>query len=109
MIFHRGAGLVVILMMLLILPFTILTNKMFGEGYTAGHLWPASLGLCLIGILTWRLGSWLNMRDAPPPEARSKGFRAVYDAPHMFMFMRMEYWGVFYIVFGIAILFTGKW
>ena len=79
-------------MPMLVLVFTVGANRIYGDYYSAAHIWPGCVGLLFTGLITWALGFWLNRRDQNP-ENKPTGLKAVYDAPHMFLFLRFEHWG----------------
>ncbi len=95
--FFQGAGIIVILALILFIPTRYLINLILGNNYYAAHTWPKGLCFLVTGAVVWIIGMYLNH------DSKKNEFAPV----HTFMFLKMEYWGIAYAVIALFIFVIG--
>lgn len=108
LIIWRGAGgLVIIAGILVCLITNIVTSKMFDESnYFQSHLWPKVAALGITGLGCWFAGRYLHSRPAQLVIDETTGQEVELKPRHDLMFIKMEYWGVLYLVIAFGLLVT---
>jgi hypothetical protein len=97
---YRGAGLLaVFLPPAIVVPTGIVLNAVLGKAYLEEHEWILSLVIGMAGVVTSLVGYLLNRRDRHTEQSL---FKRLFWAPHMLCFVRIEYWGVLYVLLGIV-------
>lgn len=102
----KGAGAVVIILPILVcLIVNIATSKAFDENnYFQGHLWPKLLALGITGLSCWFLGRYLHRRPPTIKFDHATGREIAVKPEHDFMFIKLEYWGVIFLLIGAGLL-----
>ena len=105
-IIWRGLGALVIGLGIIVCLFVnIVTSAVFHEdNYFQAHLWPKLAALGLLGASCWFLGRYLNGKPAQTFIDETTGQEIKVKPRHELMFIKMEYWGVVYVVIGLALL-----
>lgn len=110
MIIWRGAGIVVVVVVLGVGVATQLaTNAAFGNPtYYTDHGWPKLLTLWLAAAMLWPFGRWLNVTKAKEWIDPDTGERVVHHSggEHSLFFIPVEYWAIICVIFGIVALFV---
>jgi nitrate reductase gamma subunit len=105
-IIWKGAGgLVIIIGILACLFMNIITSALFNRNdYFQVFLWPKVAALWITGVSCWCLGRYLNGKPGRALIDKATG-EEFYEKPnHHLMFIKMEYWGVIFVVIGLALL-----
>lgn len=105
-IIWRGlGGLAFIIGIVVCLVTNIVTSRTFDENnYFQGHLWPKLVALLITGACCWFLGRYLHRQPPRLVMDRATGQQAEVKPNHHLMFIKLEYWGVIFMVVGLAIL-----
>lgn len=101
----RGGGPVVLIIGIVACLFTnIVTSKLFDENnYFQGHLWPKIAALVTAGVGCWFFGKYLY--SLPPRLLRNhKGEDVLMKYEHDFMMIKVQYWGVIYVLIAFVVL-----
>ena len=106
LIIWRGSGgLVIIAGILVCLVTNIVTSKAFDESnYFQAHLWPKLAALGITGLMCWFLGRYLHSRPPQLVLDETTGEEVELKPRHDFMFIKIEYWGVIYILIAFVVL-----
>jgi hypothetical protein len=96
-VFWKGWGwLVVVVFIVPLLLTQLLIDAVGGRGAYSQHSGIYGTVATLAGaVMVWVIGRYLNQRDSP-------GATANAQVAHTFMFLRMEYWAVLFVVFAVA-------
>ena len=102
----RGLGfLALIIGVLACLVTNIVTSKMFDENnYFQSHLWPKLTALGITGVCCWFLGRYLHRQPSRLVMDPATGQQIEVKPNHHLMFIKLEYWGVIFVVIALAIL-----
>lgn len=97
---HKGAGLLAIFLpVAIVVPTGIILNAVLGKAFLEQHEWVLSLVMVLAGTVTSLVGYMLNKRDQ---ERESSLLKRLFWDPHMLCFVRIEYWGLLFVLLGIV-------
>ena len=82
----------------------IVTSAVFNEdNYFQAYLWPKLVALGIIGVFFWFLGRYLHSR--PGQLVIDETGQEVEQKPcHDFMYIKIEYWGVIFILIGLVLV-----
>ncbi len=102
----RGAGAVVFIIAIIVcLVINIVTSKVFDESnYFQAHLWPKIAALWITGVSSFFLGRYANSRPPRLVIDKTTGQEIAQKPIHDFMFIKLEYWGLIFVVIGIVLL-----
>lgn len=111
MIIWRGFGI-------LALVIVIITFAIGGElcrvisqnnNYYQQHSWPVTISLILAGIICWFLGKYLNRpQNGRVYIDKESGKEVQLRKVHTLFFIKIEYWGIIYAIFGLMYLFMKR-
>lgn len=106
MLIWRGAGPVVFIIGILVCLFTnIVTSRVFEESnYFQNHLWAQVAALVITGVTCWFLGRFMHTRPSQLVIDETTGQEVELKPTHDFMFIKVEYWGVIYLVAALVLL-----
>ena len=102
----RGAGGVVLLIPIIAcVVMNIATAKAFDEThYFQQNLWPKVVALWVSGLVCWIVGRYANgqpdqilINETTGEEVRERPY-------HHLMFIKIEYWGIIFLVIGLVLI-----
>lgn len=102
----RGAGPVVLIIGILVCLFTnIITSRVFEESnYFQNHLWAQVAALVITGLTCWVFGKYLHSRPSQLVIDEATGQEVELKPAHDFMFIKIEYWGVIYLIAAVVLV-----
>lgn len=107
-IIWRGIGAVVLIIPIIVcLTINIVTSKIYDESnYFQAHLWPKVAAVWLTGVGCFLLGRYVNGQPPRVVIDQATGKEIVEKPYHHLMFVKVEYWGVIFLVIGLLLLLT---
>jgi hypothetical protein len=107
MIIWRGYGfLVVLIALLVVLCANFLADHFGGDRYWESHSFPLGSALIVAGGLIWVIDSLLYGRPARTLIDEKTGERLVLVPRHDLFFLRMKWWAIIVLGFGVFVLAT---
>lgn len=108
-IIWKGAGaLVIIFGIIAAVLANVAGSVVFNQdNYFSTHSWIQASTLAFAGVLSWFTGRFLNCRPGRPVIDKQTGQTILEKPNHHLMFVKMEYWGLIYLVIGILVLVAG--
>jgi hypothetical protein len=106
LIMWTGAGPVVFMIGIVVCLFTnIITSRVFEESnYFQKHLWAQVTALVITGVTCWFLGRYMHSRPSQLVIDKTTGQEVEQKPSHDFMFIKVEYWGVIYLVAAVVLV-----
>ncbi len=93
----QSAALLAAVTLISFIPLRHLIDLLFGRNYYHSHLWPKGLCLLVAGLLVWVIGRCYN-----------RAARENRCAPvRTFLFIKMEYWGIVFIIAAVFLMLLG--
>jgi len=108
-IIWQGAGGLVIIFGIIaaVLANVFASSFSYEDAYFAHHSWLQALTLATAGVLSWFTGRFLNSRPGRELVDKQTGQAVIEKPNHHLMFIKMEYWGLIYFAFALAVITLG--